>query len=53
MMSAASAMAPLREGVKAINSVGVKDGGGDDGRRACDGVGLQRHGASPGGDEGL
>ena len=50
---AASATVPLPEGGSDVNDVGVKGGGGgDDGRRACDDVGRQRHGASPGGGEG-
>ena len=32
--------------------IGLKGGGGDDGRRACDDVGGQRHCASPGGGKG-
>ena len=51
-MSAASATEPLPEGVRAVDVYGLKGGGGDDGRRACDNVGRQRHGDSPIGDEG-
>ena len=51
-MQANSATAPLPEGVRAVNDVGVKGGGVDDGRRACDNVGRQRHGVSPGGGKG-
>ena len=40
---------PLLEGARAVADFGVKGGVGDDGWRACDDVGLQRHGASPGG----
>ena len=29
--------------------MGLKGGGDDDGRRACNNVGRQRHGSSPGG----
>ena len=48
-MSAASATSPLPEGVRAVDVYGLKGGGGDDSRRACDNVGRQLHGASPGG----
>ena len=51
--SAASATVPLPEGVRAVDNFGLKGGGGgNDGRRACDNVGHQRHGASPGEGEG-
>ena len=49
MTLAASATAPLPEGVRAVDDFDVKGGGGDDSRRACDNVGRQHHGASPGG----
>ena len=45
-------MAPIPEGIRVVDDVGVKVGGGDDGRRACDDVGRQRHGAYPLGSEG-
>ena len=51
-MSAASAKGPLPEGIRAVEDVELKGGGSDDGRRACDDVGRQRHGASAGGGEG-
>ena len=44
-MSAASATAPLPEGVRAVDDFGLNSGGDDDGRRACDDVNRQRHGA--------
>ena len=44
--SAASATASLPEGARAVNDVDLT-GSGDDGRRACDDVGRQRHVASP------
>ena len=47
--SAASATAPLPEGVKAVDDFELKGGGDDDSRRACNEVGRQRLGASPGG----
>ena len=50
--SAASATVPLPAGVRVANNVGVKGGGDDDGRRTCNDVGRQRHGAPPGGGEG-
>ena len=49
---AARATAPRPEGVRFSNDVGLKGGGGDDGRRACNVVGRTGHGASPGGGEG-
>ena len=49
---AASATASLPEGARAVKDVGLKGSGGDDGMRACDNVGRQRHIASPGGSEG-
>ena len=52
MTLAVSATAPLPEGLRAVDDFGLKGGGGDDSRRACDDVGRQRHGASPIGDEG-
>ena len=52
MMSASSATAPLPQGLKDANNAGLKGGGGDNGRRACDDVGCQRHGAYPVGGEG-
>ena len=51
--SAARATAPLPEGIRAANNVGIKGVGGDAGRRACDEVGRQGHDASPVGEEGL
>ena len=36
------------EGARAVDDVGLT-GGGDDGRKACDDVSRQRHGAPPGG----
>ena len=50
--SAASATASLPEGMRAVNDVDLKDGGGDDGRRACNDVDRQRHSAFPVGGEG-
>ena len=50
MTLAASDTASLLEGARAVDDVSLK--GGDDGRRACDDVGRQQHGASPGGDKG-
>ena len=50
--SAASALAPLPEGARAVDDVDLKDGGVYDGRRACDNVGRQQHSASHGGIEG-
>ena len=38
MTSAASATVPLPAGVRATNNVGLKGGGGNDGRRACNDV---------------
>ena len=52
MTLATSATASLPCGMRAIEDLGLKGGGGDDGRRACDDVVRQRHGASPGGGEG-
>ena len=52
MTLAASATAPLAEGVRAVDNFGVKGGGVGDGMRACDNVGRQRQGVSPGGGEG-
>ena len=46
--SATSATAPLPEGVRAVDDFGLKGGGGDDGRMACNAVGRERHGDSPG-----
>ena len=48
-MSAASATAPLPEDARAVHVYGLKGDGGDDRRRACDNVGRQCRGASPGG----
>ena len=46
-------MVPLPAGVRAADDFGLKvGGGGGDGRRACNDVGRQRHGASTGGGEG-
>ena len=50
--SAASDTAPLLEGARAVHDVDLMGGGGYDGRRACDDVGRQRHGAPPVGGEG-
>ena len=46
-MLAASPTAPLPEGMRAVHEVGIEGGGGDAGRRACNVVGRQGHGASP------
>ena len=46
--SAASATALLLEGVRAVDDVNLKVGGDDDGKRACDNVGRQHHGAPHG-----
>ena len=51
-LSAARDTAPLLEGVRAGDDVGLKGGVGDDGRRACNAVGRTGHGSSPGGGEG-
>ena len=51
--SSASSTTPLPEGVRVVDNVGLTvDGGGDNGRRACNHVGRERHDASPGGGEG-
>ena len=52
MTSAASTATPFPQELRATNNAGLKGGGGDDGRRACNYVGCQRHGSSPGGGEG-
>ena len=48
----ASATAHLSERERAAQEVGPKGGSGDNGRRVCDVVGRECHGASPGEDEG-
>ena len=49
---AASASTPLPEVVRAVDNFGLKGRGGGDGKRTCNDVGRQRHGAPPGGGEG-
>ena len=53
-MPVARDMVPLLEGVRAAGDIGLKGDGGndDDGRRACNAVVRERHGASPEGSEG-
>ena len=50
--SAASATAAPPEGARAVDDVDLKEGVGEEGRRACEDVDRQRHSASPVGGEG-